>query len=148
MLVHRADGRSVHGNALTPKACHRAYPDIQVAQGNHFVRRPSARLPQGTDHPLQIVHYSLRSVAQLERRIRRGAATVNSGMNPTSAKRWQRLYGKHLQPGGADIYYRERAPTPDQVEAGLANGTLTRDTRIRDALRQLDPALVDPASGP
>ena len=31
----------------------------------------------------------------------------------------------------------------EQIEAGIASGTLIRDTRIRDALRPLDPTLVE-----
>jgi hypothetical protein len=67
MTVHLGSGRAVHGNQA-PKVCHRAYPDIRVAQGNHFVLRGGARLAEERDHALGIVHYPLRSPAQLERR--------------------------------------------------------------------------------
>ena len=43
----------------------------------------------------------------------------------------------------AEAYYAERALSAEQIAAGLASGTLIRETRIRDALRQLDPALVE-----
>jgi hypothetical protein len=145
MTVHDDSGRSVHGIPLAPKICHRAYADIRVAQGNHFVKRGGARLAEKRDHALRIVHYPLRSLDQLERRIRRGAVALqpDSGMNATSAARWRMLYGDHLQPGQAEAYYAERAPSAEQVAAGLASGALIRETRIRDALRQLDPALVE-----
>ena len=129
----------------TPKVCHRAYSDIRVAQGNHFVLRGGVRLAEKRDHALRIVHYPLRSLDQLERRIRRGlmALEPNSPMNPSSARRWRRLYRSHLQPEQAEPYYAERALSAEQIAAGIASGTLIRDTRIRDALRQLDPALVE-----
>jgi hypothetical protein len=144
MTVHQGDGHAVLGNQA-PKVCHRAYSDIRVAQGNHFVLRGGGRLAETRDHALRIIHYPLRSLDQLERRIRRGVMALepNSPMNPSSARRWRGLYGSHLQPGQAEAYYAERAPSPEQIAAGLANGMLIRDTRIRDALRQLDPALVE-----
>lgn len=144
MTVRLGSGQAVLGNQA-PKVCHRAYSDIRVAQGNHFVLRGGARLAEERDHALRIVHYPLRSLDQLERRMQRGlmALEPNSRMNPSSARRWRGLYGSHLEPGGAKAYYQERAPGAEQIAVGLARGTLTRDTRIRDALRQLDPALVE-----
>jgi hypothetical protein len=71
------------------------------------------------------------------------ALEPNSSMNQSSARRWRNLYGRHLQPAQAEAYYAERALSAEQIAAGLASGTLIRETRIRDALRQLDPALVE-----
>jgi hypothetical protein len=92
MTVHRGGGHAVLGNQA-PKVCHRAYSDIRVAQGNHFVLRGGAQLAETRDHALRIVHYPLRSLDQLERRIRRGAMALepNSPMNPSSAQRWRGL---------------------------------------------------------
>ena len=144
MTLHQGDGHAVLGHQA-PKVCHRAYADIRVAQGNHFVLRAGARLAEQRDHALRIVHYPLRSLDQLERRIRRGLVALesNSPMNPSSARRWRSLYRGHLEPGQAEAYYAERAPSAEQIAAGLARGTMIRDTRVRDALRQLDPALVE-----
>jgi hypothetical protein len=148
MTVHQG-GRPVLGNSLDPKVCHRAYPDVRVAQGNHFVLRGGVRLAEKRDHALRIVHYPLRSPDQLERRIRRGlmALEPNSPMNPSSARRWRSLYRSHIQPEQAETYYAERALSAERIAAGLASGTLIRDTRIRDALRQLDRALVEAGPG-
>ena len=144
MTVHQG-GRPVLGTSLDPKVCHRAYSDIQVAQGNHFVLRDGVRVAEQRDHPLTIIHYSLRSLDHLKRRIDRGAVALepNSPMNPSSANRWRKLYGRHLEPSQAEGYYAERALSAEQIAAGIASGTLIRDTRIRDGLRQLDPALVE-----
>ena len=148
MTVHQG-GRPVLGSSLEPKVCHRAYSDIRVAQGNHFVLRGGARLAEERDHALRIVHYPLRSLDHLERRMRRGlmALEPNSPMNPSSARRWRKLYRRHIEPGQAEAYYAERALSVEQIAAGIASGTLIRDTRIRDALRQLDPALVEAGPG-
>ena len=146
MLVYNGNGRSVHGTALAPKACHRAYPDVRVAQGNHFVKRRDSRLTDTSDHTMRIIHYPLRSLGHLQRRVRQGAIAQVPGsrMNAISADRWRKLYGNYLQPGQLESYYSERAPSPEQIEAGIASGTLICETRIRDALRLLDPALVEP----
>ena len=143
MTVHQG-GRPVLGSSQDPKVCHRAYSDIRVAQGNHFVLRGGVRVAEERSHALRIAHYPLRSLDQLERRIRRGlmALEPNSPMNPSSARRWRSLYGS-LQPDQAEAYYAERALSVEQIAAGIASGTLIRDTRIRYALRQLNRALVE-----
>jgi hypothetical protein len=146
MVTRLTGGRNVHGKLSPPKACHRAYPDVQVAEGNHHVMRRGGRMAERSDHPLQILHFPLRGPAQLERKVRQGAEALqaNTRLDPSIGAHWQRLYRDHLLPGRLGEYYSACAPTSEQIAAGLANGTFAEDTRIRDALRRLDPVLVDP----
>jgi Glycosyl transferase family 2 len=147
MLVHLPGDRNVHGMPLLPKACHRAYPNIRIADGNHHVTRRGSRLAERSDHPLQILHFPLRGAGQLERKIRQGAEALqaNTRVGPSIGIHWQRLYRDYFLTGRLGEYYDDRAPTQAQLVAGLAGGTLIEDTRIRDALRLLDPAFTDPA---
>jgi Glycosyl transferase family 2 len=147
MLVHRSDGQTVHGRPLLPKTCHRAYHDIRVADGNHHVRRPRHAVVEETEHPLQILHFPIRSLAQLERKVSQGveALQANTRVSWATGRHWKDLYRDYFLTGRLEEYYQERAPAPEEFAAGLASGKFIQDTRIRDALRQLDPALVDPA---
>ncbi len=146
MLVYATGGRNVHGVPQLPKACHRAYADIRIADGNHSVKRPGGEIVKQSDHPLQILHFPLRSIGQFERKIRQGAEALqtNARLKSETGAHWRRIYHDYFLTGGLENYYRERAPTPDQIATGIASGKFVRDTRIRDALRLVDPALVDP----
>jgi hypothetical protein len=146
MPIRRADGKTVYGTKLQTNACHRAYPDIHVADGNHFVARRGRRLVERADHTLEFLHFPLRGMAQLERKIRQGAEALaaNPRLGQGTGGHWQRVYRDYFVQGRLAEYYDERAPTSEQIAAGLASGAFAEDTRIRDALRRLDPALVDP----
>lgn len=146
MLIRRADGRTVHGKRSPPKTCHRAYPDIRVGEGDHQVKRRGSPLAARPDHPLQILHFPLRSAAQLERKVRQGAEALqaNTRLDPGIGAHWRGLYHDYFVQGRLGEYYGDCAPTEEQMAAGLASGKFSHDTRIRDALRRLDPALADP----
>jgi hypothetical protein len=66
MVMRLAGGETVHGYRSPPKVCHRGFPEIVVADGNHHVKRRGERLTERSDHALEIVHFPLRSVAQVE----------------------------------------------------------------------------------
>ncbi len=146
MLVRRMDNKTIYGTPLQTNVCHRAYRDIRVADGNHSVMRRGHRLVERADHTLEFLHFPLRSMAQLERKIRQGAEALaaNPQLGRGTGSHWQRVYRDYFVQGRLAEYYGERAPTSEQIAAGLASGAFAEDTRIRDALRRLDPALVDP----
>jgi hypothetical protein len=146
MLTRLAGAGTVHGTPLLPKACHRAYPDIRVADGNHYVKRRGNRIAERSDHPLQILHFPMRSAAQFERKIRQGAEAVqaNTRITAPTGAHWRRLHRDYVSKGGLGEYYSDRAPTEEQIAAGRASGTFAEDTRIRDALRRIDRVLADP----
>jgi hypothetical protein len=140
MTIRRADGKTVYGRPLQTNVCHRAFADIRVADGNHFVSRKGVRIPERTDHPLEFAHFPIRSLAQLERKIRQGseALSANERIKPSTGGHWQKLYRDHHGKGSLGEYYDACAPTPEQIDAGLADGTLARETRVRDALHRID----------
>jgi Glycosyl transferase family 2 len=146
MTIRLPDRVSVHGTTLRRKVCHRGYPDVHVADGNHHAKRHDRRMTDRTDHPLEILHFPLRSPAQFERKILQGvrALQANTRVDHTIGAHWQRLYRDYFAKGRLGEYYEACAPTFDRVAAGLAAGTFTEDTRIRDALRMLGPAVTDP----
>lgn len=140
MVLRRADGKTVYGRQVETKVCHRAYDDIRVADGNHFVLRSGTRVPEHFDHPVEFLHFPIRSLAQLERKVRQGAEALsaNTRLNPGIGSHWQKLYRDYYQNGSLGEYYDACAPTPEQIDAGIASGSLAVDTRVRDALRRID----------
>ncbi|MEZ5830514.1 MAG: glycosyltransferase family 2 protein [Dongiaceae bacterium] len=146
MIVRRNDGQSVYGSCLLNKVCHRAVLDIHVSDGNHFVTRRGQQLAERPDHALECLHFPLRSTAQLERKIRQGAEALalNKRVARGIGHHWRKINRDYLAHGRQDEFYMECAPTSERIDAGLASGQLAKDTRIRDALRQLDLSLADP----
>lgn len=144
MVMRLTSGKTVNGLRSPPKACHRAYADVSVADGNHHVNRKGERMVERSDHALEIVHYPLRSLAQIERKVRQGVEAVeaNPRLPPSAHSHWRRLYHDYFVHGRLGEYYNERAPAAEQIVAGLADGTFAEDTRIRDALRRIDPTLA------
>lgn len=145
MLIRLAEATSVHGTCLQPKACHRADPDVRVSDGNHYVKLHGKRLAGRSDHPLEILHFPLRSAAQLERKIRQGAEALraNTRVGPNTGAHWQKLYRDYFLDGRLADYYSACASTSEQIAEGLASGRFVQDIRMRDALRRLDPRLAD-----
>jgi len=152
MVTRLTGNRSVHGMRLQEKACHRAEPAILVGDGNHHVEAGGRRLAGGLDHPLEILHFPLRSLAQFERKIRQGAEALraNERVGRNVGRHWKELYRDYFVHGRLADYYRACAPSVEQIVTGIANGRYAEDTRIRDALRRLDPRIAtadDDSSG-
>jgi hypothetical protein len=145
-VIRLTGNRTIHGTPAVPKACHRAYANVVVADGNHHVKRNGSRIPERSDHAIEIMHFPLRSPAQIERKVRQGneAVAANSRLRPSTSAHWRRLYHDYLVHGRLGGYYNECVPSAERISAGLADGSLVEDTRVRDALRGVDPALADP----
>ena len=127
------------------KVAHRAHPEAEVEAGNHNVEAPGL-LPLRAWHPLEVLHFSFRSAAQLERKAR-GGWLRNRGYEPTLH---QLLLDEAFREGRVDAFYETFAVDGATLEQGLADGTLALDTRLRDALRTLrddDGAYPLPGAG-
>jgi hypothetical protein len=114
------------------KVAHRADPTVVVRQGNHDVRGPKFERLY-TWHGIEILHFPLRSREQVERKHRTTIEAWEVNIRGDLARARERLDGA-----------RSRSPTlfdryvlgVDAVDRGLRNGTLVRDTRLRDSLRR------------
>jgi len=105
------------------KIAHRGRADVVVQGGNH--RLLSSGLAVAPWHPIEALHFPIRSVEQLERKMahwsRAGRAWVSGRAGVSRAQDW----------------FETVALTDEVVESGLADGSLAVDTRLRDALRLL-----------
>ena len=131
------------------KVAHRADPAVQIEAGNHNADAPGL-VPLRAWHPIEVLHFSLRSVAQIASKARHGGWLRNRdpGYEPTLH---QILLAEALRDGRIREFYDEQAIDDDALARGLADGTLAVDTRLRDALRGLrgeDGAFLLPGDRP
>jgi hypothetical protein len=115
------------------KVAHRASPLVAVERGNHDATGTRLEAPLRSWHPVEVLHFSFRSVAQLETKAR--AAWMRAPVEDQSEH--QILLDEAYREGRLEEFYAARAVTDAQLERGLADGTLAVDTRLRDALRTL-----------
>jgi hypothetical protein len=120
------------------KVAHRAAPDVVIEPGNHDARGAWLAPLRGW-HPLEVLHFSLRSSAQLERKAVRD--WTGWARNPHGPTLHQELAYRAQQEGRSAEYFESFVVDEEALARGLADGTLAVDTRLRDALRALrDPA--------
>jgi hypothetical protein len=117
------------------KVVHRAHPEIQVTRGNHaLVDSPFA--PLRGWYPIEVFHFPLRSHAQCERKaVLQGTAFEKYVARPPTAYHANMFAA--LKSGKIAEYYDSLVLDEDELEQGLEQGRLVRDTRLRDALHLL-----------
>lgn len=120
------------------KIIHRADPNVVVSRGNHALLETSLVLLTGW-YPVEVLHFPIRSVEQ----IRRKAAQQWSAFAKSARGRGTAYHEKAFfagQEGRTQEYYDALVVEGDVLERGLREGSLVRDTRLRDALRALRAA--------
>jgi hypothetical protein len=143
MIVRETRSLNALGEALPPKACHRARADIEVAQGNHAVSVAGTPI-EAIPAPLEILHFPLRTYSRFANKIALGGAAYER--NPGLAGQggtWRMLYEK-LRRSELESYYREQELGDAQLEHGLALGHLVEDRRLLDFMQRR--AVATPSS--
>ncbi|HXG76090.1 MAG TPA: glycosyltransferase family 2 protein, partial [Gaiellaceae bacterium] len=115
------------------KVAHRAERDVVVQGGSHRLLE-SALVPLHGWHPLEVLHFPVRSPAQLERRI---AAWRRAG------RAWRFERGAIRTAAEA---FSSRLLRDEDAAAGVAAGTIVLDTRLRDLLRAVRRPDAPPAA--
>jgi len=116
------------------KVAHRADPEVSIEPGNHDARSPHLAPLRGW-HPLEVLHFSLRSPEQLGRKAVRD--WVGWTQNPHGPTLHQERAYEAQRAGRLEEYYDSFVVTDEGLTAGLTDGSLARDTRLRDALRAI-----------
>jgi len=114
------------------KVAHRASAHVEIEAGNHNAAAPGL-IPVRAWHPIEVLHFSFRSVAQLGRKAR-GGWLRNRDYEPTLH---QLLLDEAFREGRLKQFYEAHAVDGDTLAAGLADGTFATDTRLRDGLRAI-----------
>jgi len=126
------------------KIVHRADPRVIVEAGNHGLDGSSFR-PLRAWYPIEVLHFPMRSKDQAERkavnwiagtRAPTGSGVIHEGKPNVYHERG---YKAHRE-AHFGKYYDSIAVDDDALERGIADGSFTVDTRLRDALRAIREA--------
>lgn len=105
------------------KIAHRGAATVLVQGGNH--RLLSAGLEPAPWHPIEVLHFPIRSVAQLTRKMAHWSSAGRSWVPARAGVE------------GARGWFESVAVTDDVLAQGVERGSLVVDTRLRDVLRLL-----------
>jgi hypothetical protein len=114
------------------KVAHRSDPGVIVGQGNHALVGSSLVSLPGWN-PIEVLHFPQRSLSQFEHKTR----TVMRAFGERHRGDFARAQDA-LEAGRFARRYATSVVDDTRLERGLADGSLVRDTRLRDALRALD----------
>jgi hypothetical protein len=117
------------------KVAHRADPGVLVGRGNHALVGSALR-PLESWHPIEILHFPLRSRAQWAHKVKLQGVAFTEHIERVGTGYHLTGYDA-LQSGRIDQHYESKVVGDEAVERGLADETLVTDTRLRDALRLL-----------
>lgn len=113
------------------KVIHRADSRLSVGRGNHSVEGIYLQPLRGW-YPVELLHFPLRSLAQVERKASIYHASAHTRLHAAH----RRLHS--AREGGSLVdEFRALLVDDEALERGLADGSLVVDTRLRDALRTL-----------
>jgi Glycosyl transferase family 2 len=135
MTVRWQKSLNTLGQPLPPKTCHRGFPDIDVAQGNHSATRDGRSITT-TAAPITILHFPMRRYEQFSNKIAKGGSAVRRNSIPGLVPTWLQLHDVYAA-GDLEKTYRSSLPDDAGIEAGLRDGTFVRDERLKECLAQL-----------
>ena len=116
------------------KVAHRGVGDVEVEGGNHNAEGTGLEALRAW-HPIEVLHFSLRSVQQVASKSRGGWLRNESHDPPVHQTRLDRA----AEADTVDCFYDSMVVRDEALRDGIADGTLAVDTRLRDALRLLRP---------
>lgn len=126
----RRDRRSVNafGHPLPPKLAHRAAADVVVGPGGHTLRSACLGAPVAADG-LEILHYPVRSFAQLVAKVTRGAAAAaaNPAYSEEACATWRAQAAWHREGRLGDWFDAQLA-----LADGAEPGRVVHDARVVD----------------
>jgi Glycosyl transferase family 2 len=117
------------------KVAHRADPHVIVGRGNHSLYE-SSFVPLTTWHPIEVLHFPLRSRAQWMRKVELQGEAFTKHIERSGTGYHLKGYDALLS-GRIDEQYESLVVDGAAVERGVADGTLVIDERLRDALRTI-----------
>ncbi len=136
MVVRRASAREQRvPYPAQVKVVHRASPDVVVRTGAHSASGPGLELIREW-YPFDVLHFPVRSREQMERKfVVTRESVLRKGKDAYVSPHVELVVGKIKTEGEDEVYRQFLVDDDATLEEGLASGTFTLDTRLRDALR-------------
>jgi glycosyl transferase family 2 len=117
------------------KVAHRGDPHVTVARGNHALAGSPFRTLT-TWHPIEVLHFPLRSRAQWMRKVRLQGDAFTKHIERSGTGYHLKGYDA-LQAGRIEEQHQSLVVDDGALEQGITDGSMVIDTRLRDALRQI-----------
>ncbi|QPN63168.1 glycosyltransferase family 2 protein [Synechococcus sp. CBW1004] len=136
MIIQDTQSLNSLGRPLPGKICHRSHQFVTVGDGNHHISIDGAVIRPASAEGLQIIHYPVRSLSQLERKIRDGSAALARNPDlPASCGATWRVLGETLRREGTLMpYYQSLIPSKDELSSLIASGRYRYQLRVRDII--------------
>ena len=132
MTVRHVLSKNSLGDPLPSKVCHRGLANVEVLAGSHSVKgRTTLKMFLG--QPIAIFHFPIRSYQQLENKVIEAGTGIRD-LDPHLYPTWRKLYSA-WKIGALPDYFRAECLSEEQISAGIADGSLVVDERLRDFMR-------------
>jgi hypothetical protein len=148
MTVREVRSLKPRGRGHVVKLAHRGRADIMVSRGAHRITAADLE-PVPAWRPMIGLHFPMRSYDQFERKvIKSGRADAIREPEKLDSRNLLRL--RMWEEGRLHELYDEHLATPDRVNAGLSDGRLVVDERLKDffasgaATDAARPSPIDP----
>jgi hypothetical protein len=117
------------------KSAHRAVADVRVGRGNHEAFGEGLHPLRGW-YPFEILHFPVRSLEHCVRKYVTQFVALEKNAGKGIPNHMAAAYSAYRE-GRLEEFYAPLVVGDAALERGLAEGRLTVDTRLRDALRAL-----------
>jgi Glycosyl transferase family 2 len=123
------------------KVVHRAHPNAEIAEGSHAVGGTDL-VPMRGWYPLEVLHFPIRTAAQLERKGRLWGSAVEKfyaseevAAGPGAA--YHALAFRDSESGHSGTIFEDLVGSEGARAHALETGLVVEDTRVRDSLERL-----------
>ena len=124
-----------HPLSTHSKSAHRAVPDVRIGRGNHEAFGEGL-LPLRGWYPLEILHFPVRSLEHCVRKYVTQFVALEKNAEKGIPNHMAEAYEAY-RAGRLEDFYAPLVVDDDVLAQGIADGSLTLDTRLRDRLRRL-----------
>jgi Glycosyl transferase family 2 len=124
-----------HPLSTHSKSAHRAVADVRIGRGNHEAFGDGL-VPLRGWYPLEILHFPVRSLEHCVRKYVTQFVALERNAEKGIPNHMADAYSA-WKAGRLEEFYAPLVVDDAALARGLANGTFTLDTRLRDALRSL-----------
>jgi hypothetical protein len=128
---------SFHPHPLSThfKSAHRGHPDVRIGRGNHEALADDLVALRGW-YPIEILHFPVRSYEQCRRKYVTQFVALERNAEKGIPGHMADAYEAY-RAGRLDAFYAPLVVDDEALDGGVAAGTYTIDTRLRDTLRGL-----------